>query len=87
MTIKRNQFRRAYEGLERDRVWTAGEFVDFCLDGSDYDRGQMEEIKANAENCKSAIGRLTQILYDRKLITRQDVYTIADQTNPDAKES
>lgn len=87
MTVHRNQFYKVYDFGGVKRVFTAGELVEACLDGSDYERGQIEEIKATAGNTQSAIARLTQILYDRKLITRQDVYTVADQTNPDAKES
>lgn len=81
---KRNEFLKAHYASSVQRIFTAAELVESCLNGSDYDRGELEEHRASIENLREAMGKLVQILYDKRNISRNDVYKIAGEFNPDS---
>ncbi len=61
---------------------TAGEYTERRLNGSDYDRGQLETHSAELDSIKQMLGRLVQHLFDKKLITHDEVYLIVDNYIP-----
>lgn len=55
------------------------ELFDFAvqtLDGSDYERGAVEEAQATADNTKKAFARLIKVLAEQNVLTRVQVYNI-----------
>jgi len=51
-------------------------FICAELDGSDHDRGAVEEAKAAADNVIYAFARLCEALAERELLTAADVFFI-----------
>ncbi len=43
------------------------------LNGSDYDRGQVEAAAAEARNAVEFLGRLVNVLADKKILTEEDL--------------
>ena len=73
MTKKRTkELFKHWQGRER----TAEEFASGELDGSDYERGELETIKAEAGNVKEAFARLIGILHARGDLNEFDVHFI-----------
>lgn len=72
-------FRRPYSEMN----YTIEELVEECLEGSDHERGAVEEAQAEAENVKKAFGRLLRILYEKQKITKRDIYFIVHEYIPE----
>jgi len=61
-----------------ERKLTAKALVESYLDGDSYDHGgRLESVQAQANNVTEAFGRLVEILFDKKVLSKNDVYTIA----------
>lgn len=43
------------------------------LDGSDYERGQVETAQAEASNCSEYLAKLTSLLFDSNILKKQDL--------------
>lgn len=67
-----------FEREYRTEELTAAELIERELDGSSYDRGSLETAQADAENCKAGLARLVQVLFDKSVLTRVDVWKVAD---------
>lgn len=73
-----------YYNLEKEKM-SAHEFVKRSLDANmyDYSGGAVEIAQEQADNTTGALARLVEILFDRGLISREDVYTVVGQSAPD----
>ncbi len=69
---KRLFVRKFYKG-----ELTASELIEVELDGDSYEGGRLEQAQAQAENTTEGLGRLVQVLFDKGLIDRADVWTVA----------
>ena len=47
--------------------------IEFSLDGSDYDRGELEAIKATVDNTAQLLGKLGSNLYHRGLVSDGEI--------------
>jgi hypothetical protein len=72
MKEKRNQFRYGFD----NSVYTAGRYVRRRLDGADYERGEIETIRATADNVLNGFAELVQLLYDKGVVNRSDIENI-----------
>jgi predicted ATP-dependent serine protease len=72
------------DGYEKHR-YTAEGYIQRKCDGSDYDRGAIETAQAAASNAGDVLGRLVQVLYDKGVISKDDVYKIGRATNESHK--
>ncbi len=52
------------------------------LDGSDYDRGALESCEAQAKNVSEAFARLIEVLVNKNILDKKDVYQIVDGYQP-----
>ncbi len=78
--LKKDSFFKKYELDKRPR--SAFEFVQQALDGSEHDRGELEAMAASIQKIRLAIGKISELLYERKIITKADIYKIADEPEP-----
>lgn len=69
---KKEIFHKRRDGREYDLEG----FIALKLDGRDYEHGALETAHATAENATNAITKLTKLLYDKKLLSREDIFTI-----------
>lgn len=72
---KRKNLRFKFPYTE-DRL-EASKFITRALDGSDYERGSLETVEAQARNVTEAFGRLIQVLSDKDIITDGQVHFVA----------
>jgi hypothetical protein len=82
MKKKHNQFIRAHDWNAVKEIFTAAELVERCLEGADYERGQIEELNAGIKNLLAGFARLTEILYHKKILDRSEVYAVAGESEP-----
>lgn len=59
------------------------EYVSTSL--SEYANGSVEQAEANAESAQEALGRLVNILCEKNILTAEDVVTIANSCDKEAK--
>ena len=72
---ERKFFRPYAYGVNREY----GDFSDaaeYFLSGSDYERGLLEELSHTAENNIKAIGRLLEMLVDRRVLQSADALLV-----------
>lgn len=62
---------------------TAESLILIKCDGDDYGRGPVEAAKEQAVNTSQVLGRLVQLMFERGLITKLEVYKIAGCSPPD----
>lgn len=55
---------------------TIEEFLNDRLDGSEYDRGVVEEVAKTSSNTKEAFARLCAILESKNVLTKEDIFLI-----------
>lgn len=55
---------------------TVKQYICEHLDGSYYDRGQLEEIETTSNNMVNAIASLLSKLVDKKILSKQDIVDI-----------
>lgn len=58
------------------------EYIEFKLDGEDYETGILESAAATAKNNSKAIGRLLNVLAEKEIIDADDVANIVDDYIP-----
>lgn len=51
-------------------------FAERCLDGSDYDSGQLEALSSTTRKACRAIGKLLSILREKELIGNEDIAAV-----------
>jgi hypothetical protein len=50
----------------------------YMLDGTDYDIGQLEAMEREIDKLKLVVSKLTKILYNTDLLTKEEVTEILD---------
>jgi len=71
---------------EKERDETVAQYAERCLDGRDYESGQLESIGRGTENNRCAIGRLLELLATKGMLTAPEITCIAQgYENADAK--
>jgi hypothetical protein len=60
-----------------DKILSLEQYLEWKLDGSDYERGALEEIAATGRNHIRAFSRLLEVLVKKGVITESDLVTIA----------
>ncbi|MCP4761046.1 MAG: hypothetical protein GY870_04640 [archaeon] len=55
------------------------DYIQSKIDGSDYDRGQIETISATSLNCAEALGNLIDILRQKDILTDKDIHKIVEE--------
>lgn len=66
----------------RTSIWADGKPLDAfeatcdALDGSDYDRGALEEVAWEADAIKEAFGRFLQVMHDKRKLTDEEIMYI-----------
>jgi hypothetical protein len=77
---------RATSTWEKEREETVAQYAERCLDGSDYESGQIEAIGRGNEKNSRAIGRLLELLATKGLLTAPEVTRVVESyENADAK--
>lgn len=66
--LKRNEY--------SDVVLSIRDFIEASLDGSSYDKGSVETAQSQANNVTEALGRLCELLVEKKVLTEEDVFYI-----------
>jgi hypothetical protein len=76
---------KATQSYEKERDETITQYVERCLDGSDYDSGQLETIARTGGNNSRAISRLIEVLASKGLLTAPEITGIVGCENLQAK--
>jgi hypothetical protein len=77
---------RATSTWEEEGDETVAQYAERCLDGSDYESGQLEAIGRGNENNSRAIGRLLELLAIKGILTAPEVTGIVENyQNADAR--
>ncbi len=74
------------DGFLRSRPMTAERFLDNELSGSDYDRGALEAVTAEAENVKKAFINLCLMLKTKNILSDAEIFEVAKGYKPDRNE-
>lgn len=69
----KQQFKRPY----RSESYSASDYIQVELNGADYERGAVEQAFAQAENTTKAFSRLAQLLFEKGVLSENDIYYIA----------
>jgi hypothetical protein len=71
------EFNKFESPKQNGQILEIEEFVETCLDGSDYYNGALEDVRDQAQNVTKAFARLIGVLYKTKKITRKEAVFIA----------
>lgn len=63
-------------------TYKACEVIESACDECDYGLEKIETLARSADQTAKVIGRLVQVLYDRRIISNHDVYNIAGWSIP-----
>lgn len=66
------QVKRTYDTTKM----TISSAVEYVANGSDYDRGALEEVAAGHRDLASLVGRLMQTLEEKNLLTEAEVLKV-----------
>ncbi len=61
-----------------DREYTASELIEKVMGDTDYYDGAIESLSQECNNVQGVVARLVEVLYDKKVINKKDVYKIAN---------
>lgn len=65
-------------GYGKSEVLPVEDFVASQLDGDDYERGRLEAAERTASNACQAIGRLLDLMAEKRIINASDICKIVD---------
>jgi len=68
-----------YEGFKDKDI---KDYIFHCLNGDDYDSGEMEAARKTADNVCEAFGKLIDLLTSKGLLTATDIKDIAGDFMP-----
>ena len=66
------------EGLNEEIEQDVFMYLKDILDGSDYERGELETINATSSNIIKAFANLIVILKDKDILNNEDILKITD---------
>lgn len=67
------RLKETYGWRTPDRTYSIEDAVTAELDGTDYDRGRLEEVEATSANTARFVGKLTERLFDKGVLSKEDI--------------